>query len=193
MRAATPGWTYIPTRGRLEGGIAIPPARKRRRRRRDSNFVVLKADASVALSTLLNGVAIPGVLLDLNDDVQVISADINWILRGLTAGEGPIEAGLCTSPMTASLITEALDASPNSRGDRIALERSGRPVRTAGTFPGVAADEVLNDGRPLRSRKLYWKLAGDLNLSMYAVNRGGATLTTGASLIARATIYARWM
>ncbi len=162
-------------------------------RGRSSNFVVLKVSASLALSTLGDDVVITGTLLDLNDDLKVIGADLTWALRDLTTGEGPIEVGLSTNAYTVAQIAEAVDASPNNRSDEIALERTRRKVRGVGVFAGVISNgEVLNDGKPVRSRKLYWKMATDRNLVIYAQNRSGSSLTTGGVIDVAGKVFAQW-
>ena len=169
----------------------MPPKRSSRKRGRDPNFVVFKVEAELALVTLAGNTALSGALHSLADDVYLISADLTWSIRNHTAGEGPIEVGLSQSGMSAANIIEALDASPVNRGDRIALERSGRPVREVGQFPGLLSEEVLNNGNLFRT-KIKFVISETQTLSMYGVNRSGAALTTGTVVGARGKIYARW-
>ena len=161
-------------------------------RKRQSNFVTLKVDRFLTLSTLADNIALDGALLDLNDDLVVISADLSWAIRGGTAGEGPIEVGLSSSAYSVTQITEAIDASPSNRADEVALERTRRRVRSVGQFPVTAGEEVLFDGAFKRARKLYWKFASDVDLNIWAVNRSGATLTTGMIVHVTGRVYARW-
>jgi len=171
----------------------MPPSRRsRNQRKRDKDFVVLKVAANLALGALANDVVIAGDLLDLNDDLKVISTDLTWGMRDHTPGEGSIGVGLNIDSYTVGEIAEALDASPTDRADAIALERSSRKVRTVGKFAGILAEETLNDGKPIRSRKLYWSLANDRDLQLHAVNRSGATLTTGTVITVEGNVYATW-
>jgi len=160
-------------------------------RGRSKNFVVLKVQANLTLATLASDAAIDAQLLSIDDDLSLISADLLWAIDGLTVNEGPIEVGLNSDSLTPAQIVEALDASPSNRGDRIALERTGRPVRTGGMFAGQVANENLNNGQFVRV-KLRFPLSQNQELNHYAVNRSGATLTTGASVRVSGKIYARW-
>ena len=162
-----------------------------RSRGRSKNFVVLKVHNAQALTTLANDTVSLSELLNIEDDVRLISADLTWSLHELTPGEGPILVGLTLSSLTAAQVLEAIDASPTNRGDRIALERTSRPVRDVGSFPGVAASEVLADGRPIRT-KLRFKMSENQNLEQFAVNRSGAALTTGALLEVSGKVFAEW-
>ena len=169
----------------------MPPKGKSRTRKRDSNFVVLKVSAVVTVGALGNGAVIADTLLDLDDDVSLISADLTWAMLDHTPGEGPIDVGISSDALTVGQVQEAITASPTSRGDRIALERSGRPVRSAGTFAGQLAYENLKDGVTIRT-KLRFPLAQAQILDAYARNVGGATLTTGTLIRTQGRIYARW-
>ncbi len=162
-----------------------------RARRRTKNFVVLKVQGTLALGALANATAIDGNFLDVDDDLRLISMDVLWAIHDVTPGEGPIEVGINSDALTPAQIVEALDASPTNRGDRIALERSGRPVRSSGIFAGQLANESLNDGRLLRT-KLMFPLSQAQILNLYAVNRSGTTLTTGGTLKFTGKVYAAW-
>jgi len=163
-----------------------------RRRRSSKNFVVLKIDASLALSTLATDTVLAGDMIDLNDDVKIISSDLVWTLRDLTPGEGPIIVGLNSDAYSVTNILEAVDASPSDRGDLLSLENAGRNVRVVGSFDGQLANNVLNDGKMIRTRKMYWKFAANRDLQMFALNRSGGTLTTGANLRVIGNLYAEW-
>ena len=168
----------------------MAPRTKSARRRRDPNFVVLKVNAQVALGTLAANVAVKTALLNPNDVLKVISADLTYSIQTLTPGEGPIDCGLSSDAYSVTQIVEAMDASPSNRADEVALERTRRRVRLAGTFPGETADSTLNDGRKLRMRKMYWSFAADVDLACWAINRSGSTLTTGAFLEVSGEVYA---
>ncbi len=161
-------------------------------RKRDANFVVLKVDKELALATLADGAALSSALLDLNDDLTIIGTDLTWVIETLTPGEGPIDVGVNIGGYSAAQIVEAVDASPSSRADVIALEHTKRRVRHVGTFAGQLANEVLNNGNKVRTRKLFYKLANDVDLNMWAINRSGGALTTGAIVHASGKVYARW-
>ncbi len=169
----------------------MPRKGSSRSRGRSKNFVVLKVNAALQLATLANGIVVDADLLDLADDVNLISADLQASILGLTAGEGPIEVGVNSDALTVTQVLEAITASPTSRGDRIALERTSRPVRSLGTFSGVGTEEVLNNGLPIRI-KLKFALSQNQVLRLFALNLSGATLTTGAVVRLSGKIYATW-
>ncbi len=106
-----------------------------------------------------------------------------WSSRGGTIGEGPVDVGLAHSDYTAAEIEACLEAEASwDEGDLVAQELAQRKVRTVGTFPMNFEDEVLNDGRPIRT-KLNWLIASGDTLQMWIRNRGGATLTTGLIIL----------
>ncbi len=172
----------------------MPPSRtsRKRSRKRHPNFVVLKVNASFSLLTLAANVAVKADLIALSDDVEIISSRLTYSLRGATAGEGPLQVGLAKSAYSEAQIVEAMDASPSSRSDDIQLERTKRKVRNVGSFSGQDADEVLNDGKPIFTRKMYWKLANADDLVVWVINRSAATLTTGTNIVVNGEVYARW-
>ena len=76
--------------------------------------------------------------------------------------------------------------------DIVANERIRRPVRRVGAFPGGNSGEALNDGRMIRT-PMKFALSDGLNIDVWAINRGGATLTTGSIVEFSGTFYGRWM
>ncbi len=161
------------------------------KRGRSKNFFVSKVNAQLSLSTLTNDTVITGVLLNLTQDAYLISADLTWSILNLTAGEGPLRVGLNNSILSVTEIAEALDASPNSQDDRIAIERTRRPVRDAGQFPGLNSEEVLNNGNIFRT-KVKMVITSARNLEIFARNLSGATLTTGSQINVVGKVYGNW-
>ena len=172
----------------MEASMAKARARGRKR---DANFVVLKASVNNTLGTLGAGTVIATTLIDVADDLRLVSADLTWAMRDHTAGEGPIEVGINSSNLTVAQIAEAIVASPTSRGDRIALERTGRPVRQAGQFSGAEVSENLANGQMVRTT-LRFPLDQAQVLQVYARNNDGSALTTGTVVRCTGKIYARW-
>jgi len=106
--------------------------------------------AQITLSTLAaNTVIVANMIASLTEDLFVISVDLMWSLLGGTAGEGPIEVGVAHGDLTVAEILEAIAASPTGPGDLIQNERSRRPVRGAGSFPGITATEVIAQAPPI--------------------------------------------
>ncbi len=121
---------------------------------------------------------------------KVVSADLMWTLRGLTALEGGIEVGIVSNDLTIAEAIEGLDASPTSKSDVIAMERIRRPVRRLGTFSGLNVNDVLNNGKPIRT-KLFVLLDTGIELDAWIRNIG-STLTTGATIEVSGRVYGYW-
>ncbi len=125
------------------------------------------------------------------DGTFLISADLVWGLRGITPGEGPIVVGLAHSDYSAAEIEEALEAITSwDEGDKVAQERRRRKVRTVGMFSGETATQVLNDGKPIKT-KLGFAIAEGDTLAVWGWNKSGATLTTGQIITAQGGVNAR--
>ena len=161
------------------------------KRGRSKNFFVSKVNVTIVVGALANDGIASGALLDLVQDAYLISADLVVGTFGGTAGEGPVRVGLANSVLTATEIGESLDASPDSQDDRVAIERTSRPVREIGQLPGLAANEVLNNGNISRTRlKMVITSARDLNA--WARNISGATLTTRKVIEITGKVYGTW-
>ena len=172
----------------------MPPSTKRRSTRRASkNFAVIPDDVAISLLTLADvTVLVQDSQIALQQDYQHISADYEVSLRGHTAGEGPITIGVSSTELTVAEIKEAIVAAPQSQTDFPAVEHAKRPVRIVGSFPGLSTDEVLNDGRAFRVR-FHQQIPAGKNLpNLFAFNRSGGPLTTGAIILATAKHYGLW-
>ncbi len=108
-----------------------------------------------------------------------------------TAGEGPMEIGFHHGDLTVTEVKEGLQANLQDPDDIIAKERSRRPIRQAGAFPLLAADEVLNDGRLLRT-KMMMSIGDTHTLSLYVMNHSGANFTDGPKVKVTGKIFGRW-
>ncbi len=157
---------------------------------RRRGFVALPYNAVLALSTLGDGIVLTVTPIVTTEDLFVISVDCNWSIRSQTPGEGPLSVGVAHADLTVGEIAEALDASMVNPDDIIARERSRRPVRRAGVFPGLLAEEVIADGRAVRTRCKF--SVGQNGLAHYVQNRSGGALSGGAVLVCDGTIYGRW-
>ncbi len=165
----------------------------RRAARRSFNpaFQVLPVDDQSVLSTLADGTVLRSSLTNLNDDFWFQSGDLTWALDGHTAGEGPIVVGIAHGDLSVVEIKEAIEAKPTSRGDVIGREQARRPVRVVGQFPGLDTNEVLNDGKPIRTPiKMY--LAEGIELNMFSFNKTGAPLSTGSIINTQGVLYGNW-
>ncbi len=172
--------------------VSVTPrmGRKATRRRR-SPLVPAKFTVSVQLSTLANVTSISAATLALLQEFDVISTDLICSISGLTPGEGPIDVGLAHGLYTNIEVAEALDATPLSQyGSE--FERSNRKVRLYGSFSGEVAEETLNDGEPIRKKMFLHGIPNVLLANIFARNRSGAALTTGAVVRIQGTHWGRW-
>ncbi len=163
------------------------------KRRGRSRFFAYPIDHSLALATLANGIVLSDDMTNFGvTKVYCISADLSWSVDDQTVGEGPLVVGLNSGDLSVTEIAEKLDAKPVSQTDRIAMERSRRPVRNTGRFSGAAVGETLNDGQPIRT-PLKFILDTGIELALWVRNKSGATLTTGTVVRVTGTLYMRWM
>ncbi len=152
----------------------------------------MRVDITIALLTLGTGTIIDGDLTALGTTkYRVVSMDLLWTIRDHTAGEGPIEVGIANGDLSNTEIGEALDANPTSPSDIVTIERTRRPVRIAGLFPGLLTEEALNDGKVIRT-KLRTILDTGIELIAWVRNDSGAMLTTGTVVGIHGTVYGYW-
>ncbi len=169
-------------------------AKKRRGARRSRRFQVIKVQQSADLGTLVTNVGLKTVLWDITQDAYVIAADLTWTLFGMDLLDGPVDVGLAHGDLTNSEIVNALDASPKSDSDIIALELTRRPVRLVGTFPqpeNTGAGKTLNDGKKIRT-KCRFAITGATDLVFFGVNRGVQPLTVDTTLAVAGKVYINW-
>lgn len=161
--------------------------------RNRKGFVAIPVSQQLTLSTLASNTVIAADLIaSLTEDLFVISADLMVSLLNQTFSEGPIQVGLAHGDLSVAEIGENLNANVTGPDDIIQMERARRPVRKIGMFSGVAGDITLNDGKSLRTKVKF--TIGDGNaLAVWAVNRSGATLTTGTLVRFDGVIYGRWL
>ncbi len=166
---------------------------KHSKRRGRSKFFAYPIDESMVLSTLANGIAVAQSITAFGvTKVFIISADLSWSIDDATPLEGPLHVGLNSSDLSVTEIIEKLDAQPTSQSDRIAIERSRRPVRNTGSFAVQTANETLNDGKPIRT-PCKWIADTGLEAQIWVRNKSGATLTTGSVVRVTGTLFCRWM
>ncbi len=162
------------------------------RRRRTRNFQTWNVNVEVSASTLADGVAVAATLLNLSQDVYLVSGDFRASIRGAAANEKPVTCGVANGDLSVTEIAEKLDAAPSSQSAIIELERQRRPVRKIGTFgDGPLVAETLNDGKSIRV-KLGFAIANSTNLDFWLRNQSGATLTTGMILELQGEVYGYW-
>ncbi len=163
----------------------------KRRGRKGRGMAAIPFQDTLALSTLADNTVLQTTFWTPTRDFYPVSAHIEWAIRGLTAGEGPVKVGLAHAGYSVTEITEFLDAEYTAPDALTAREQGRRMVRRSGTFHGLSTEEVINDGRPLKTI-IKFPLTGGQGLAAWAVNRSGAALTTGAVIKFSGTIYGRW-
>ncbi len=171
------------------------PLLARKKQRYAPGFAAITFTVTLTLSTLAADtvIAVDIFTSDFEENFYAMSVKGQWQMRGNTLGETPIEVGFNHSDYTVGEIAEKLVADEaNVRGNKIAQEQSRRQVRPAGTFGSATeTDEALNDGKPMKT-PLRFTVGNGFNLQIYARNRSGATLTTGAAVQLTGTVYGRY-
>ncbi len=154
----------------------------------------LKFNVSLALGTLNDNIVISSATIDsIEQDFDIVTTHCFWTLRDHTAGEGPIVVGISEQGYSVAEIAECNDASPLSQYGP-AYERSRRKIRTAGVFRGQVADETINDGEVVKT-KLFLRGFAHSTFAvarLWAQNRSGANLTTGAVVDVQGVHWGRW-
>ncbi len=154
---------------------------------------VINVSESLPLSTLASNTVLASNSDAFGREAFVVSTDLYWSIRGLTATEGPIVVGVAHNDYSVAEIQEALSVTGmEDPGDQIAKEQGRRLVRRSGQFSGVAANEALNDGKLIRTR-LRFMVQELFGLSFFAWNISGATLTTGATIEIHGKVFLRWV
>lgn len=166
----------------------------RKRRSRNKNFQAIPFTKSITVGTpAVDGFSSETVFTSaLAEDFYAISGDFTVSIRGLTAGEGPLQIGVNHGDLTMTEVGECLDSNLSDPDDIIAREQSRRPVRSLGHLHGIGTDEVMNDGKPIR-QKLKFMVGSGHNIDVWLRNKSGAQLTTGAVLVLTGVIYGRWV
>lgn len=161
--------------------MTILMARNRGRKRRYTGRKWIKGTVldGLVLGTLNASTAIVSTLDTVTERSYIASAWLLWSIRGATAGEGPIRVGLMHSDYTAAELEEYLEATNSwAEADLVAQEVSNRRIREVGIFSNVGTEEVLNDGRMIKT-KLGWILNAGQTIDVWAYNASGAQLATG--------------
>ncbi len=168
----------------------MPPKSKRQRRR--TPVKKLKISEVSDLGALGAGSIFAE---DYDDSVSekmfLLSIEATFALGEHTPDQGPITFGVAHSDYTSAEITEWFAATNNwDTGNKVAQEFARRKIRQVGTFSGALAQEVLNDGRPIKTR-LRFGLESGQTLQTWAINEDTSTLTTGTRISTNGQIWAK--
>ncbi len=158
-------------------GLAMARHPKKRR----YTLRAVKATPTITIGALAPATAVTGVFWGNADGAyRVVSVSGTWNLSDFTAGDGPLVVGFAHGDYTVAEIKENLEsASSINIGNKVENERANRLIRKVGTFPGLAAQEVLNNGLPIKTR-LNWAIPIGTNLNIFAYNDDATINTTGA-------------
>ncbi len=139
-----------------------------------------KIDETLALSTLAAATLISSDLSDnVDEESFLLSTECVYAIRGATAGEGPIIIGWAHNDYTDAEIEAWVELSQGwTRGDLVAMEIQKRKIRQVGIFANQGTDEILNDGKPLKT-PMKFTLVSAKGLALWAYNASGAQLATG--------------
>lgn len=123
----------------------------------------------------------------------IISADLNWIAKDITGGEGPIQFGLAHSDYTAAEIEEWFEVGNGlTTGDLVSREIAKRQIRQVGAidFDNASGqgNAQFNDGRVKRT-KLGFRIADGQTVNIWVRNMDGTDLTTGVEVNAAGKLY----
>lgn len=178
----------------LIGYRAVGEMMVKHRRKKNRNFTALKQSTNIVLGTLADDTIVKADGPTLTQDFDVISTEVSFAIREGTAGQGPLEVGLAQSDLTVAEILECLVAEPTSQTDVPAIEHTKRKVRLYGAYRdiGDAQGNLLNDGRPIRKKMFVPVNDGQGMPAVWARNRSGAPLTTGAILECQITSFGYW-
>lgn len=164
-------------------------------RKRNRNFKAVRVYSTMALGTLAGNTLVGADMVQAPDqEVYIISGDLNWTWNGCTAAEGPILFGVAHGDLTDAEVEACIEETYQlDRGNIIAQEVGSRPVRIIGAMSGNTAGEAdFNDGKPLRSKIHIQAVEATVGLRMWAYNTSSSSLTTGSALGVYGTIYVRY-
>jgi len=166
---------------------------RRKSKRRDRDFVAIPFDGQLALATLADNTVLAGGIFGnaFGEDIFIISLDVYFTIKSLTAGEGPIVFGVSHSDLSVGEVLEALQVELTDPDDIIQKERLNRPVRRVGVFDGLTSEQRFNNG-VMKRQVVKFSVGDTFTLNMWAQNRSGAALTTGAIVDIGGTLFGRW-
>ncbi len=135
----------------------------------------------LTLGALVSGVAVVSGLTGTSDaQYRLISANVSWSIHNNTIGQGPISVGYAFGDYTVTEIKEQIESTASiSPGNKVLGEQSNRWVRKIGQFSGATVNEVLNDGKPIKTR-LNWAVQIGSVVNAFAYNNDTGNLATGS-------------
>ena len=159
----------------------------RARRRRKFNLRKVRVNTRINIGALAaDDVIVSAITAASTNPYRLMSCDISYSLvdLGATADDGQ-EIGLAHSDYSAAEVEECIESTAGiDIGDKIAIERADRLVRTLGQLhdsTGTGAGLDFNNGLPMKT-KLNWAIGIGDQLNIYVRNGSSVVYTTGAGL-----------
>ncbi len=141
-------------------------------------------DEELALAALASKDVVGAAFDEVVNERTLISSIVaNWSLANWTdiANAGPIVFGVAHGDYSDAEIEQWLESTGQwNEGDMISQEISARKIRQIGTLGGAATaadSQVMNDGKPVKT-KLNWILLQGQSLRIWAYNSGSAAVAT---------------
>ncbi len=158
-----------------------------------SRYQAIPFGSGLTLGTLGNGTVLTSQALDaaMAENYFCTSVDLQYSIFGATPTEGPIEVGINHDDYSVTEIAEALDAEVVDPGNKIAMERARRLVHSHAKFPVALANESLNNGLEKRYT-VKWMIQQGHQLGVWARNKSGTALTTGAIISITGVMHGYW-
>ncbi len=153
---------------------------KRRTTKKKTRLIKGQVDESLALLTLApnTGLLAPTDVVD--ERSFLLSTYMVYAIRDQALGQGPKRLYWAHSDYSLAQIEEFIELQTGwGEGSKVSQEIGRRKIRLIGEFQGDVADEVMNEGRILKTVLKFIVNAGQgLNLVTY--NDSGVSLTTGS-------------
>lgn len=171
-------------------------ARRKSSRRRSFNLRKVRVNGATAIGALASLDVATGAFVPVSSTpYRAMSIEISWAVSNLGAGiDDGQEFGVSHSDYSAAEVEECLESTASiDVGDKIAIERGNRLVRSIGVMTGSAANDFgisFNDGVPKKT-KLNWYIGSDDAINVWVRNGSGTVYTTGASLIRNGIMWVK--
>ncbi len=158
---------------------------KKRGRKRFTRYLRGNIDQSFDLTTLAAADVVRSINNDtVNERTWLSSVVIGWSMKDLTItpDAGPIMVGVAHSDYTDAEVEAWIEETIGSwdEGALADQEVARRKIRRVGIFEAAGqalATQVLNDGKPIRT-KCGWMLLQGQTVSYWAYNMGTAAIAT---------------
>lgn len=163
-----------------------------KRRGRRQPVIPLRVNSQLAILAPTTG-AITTVTLSDSVINRMFLLSGKWVvaLRDNTPLDGPIFFGVAHSDYTDAEILEWYNAQGNwDQGDLVAREQGRRKCRKVCIFAGELANEKVNNGMEVTT-PLKFIVEEGASFTLFSINEGGATRTTGGVIELQGKVWAK--